>query len=110
MITIATTEKWIEFSNLENPIKAEFDRIWLSNIDISRRGNVTIKCVFGKIEQRLNESNEPEPYFNPSQYGFEYSLSKTDEEVKGYGYDQLHTDAKAILETICLSQATFTIS
>lgn len=109
MINISTTDKWIELDNMEHPIKAEFNRVWLAGIDISQRGQVIIKCTFGKIDQRKNDNGELENYFNPSQHTFDYPIAKTDLQVKGYGYDQLHADAKAILEAICLSEVTFTI-
>jgi len=109
MINITTTEKWIEFDNMDNPVKADFNKIWLG-LSMNQRGKIDINFTFGKIEQQLNEANELEPYFSKSSYEFDYSLTKTDEEIKTYSYNQLHTDAKAILDAICLSGATFTIS
>lgn len=108
MINITTTEKWIELDNLEHPVKSDFNKIWLG-LSLIERGKVSINFKFGKIETRVNEENENEMYFNPSQYEFDYSQVKTDAEIKAYSYDQLHLDAKAILESICLSEATFVI-
>lgn len=109
MINITTSEKWIELDNMDNPVKSTYDKVWLG-LSMTKRGSVDINFMFGKIEQQMNGNNELEAYFSKSNYEFDYSVIKTDAEIKAYSYDQLHTDAKAILETICLSEATFTIS
>lgn len=104
MIKLNTTEKWIELDKLENPIKAEFDTIWVK-LSLEERNRVTLGFDFGKMTEIEGVNT-----FVKSGHGFYYPVSKTDAEIKTYSYDQLHLDAKAILEAICLSEVTFAIS
>ena len=60
MINITTSEKWIELDNMDNPVKSDFNKVWLG-LSMTKRGSVYINFMFGKIEQQMNESNELEP-------------------------------------------------
>lgn len=99
MITITTTEKWVEFDSMEMPVK-ETDNVIFLALTLERKGEITIGFEFGKIEDNDFKRNS-NTFLEMSA-----TLQKTSQEIEAYSYNQLHADAKAYLEFHCISPNT----
>lgn len=128
MITITTTEKWMEFKGLSSPIKGELNKVWLV-VTLANKGSVNLSLRFGKIdtkqvidvpavEEVRDETGEitvvgKEATFKDEKYFDFYTpvlivkeFKKTDEEIKAYSYNQAHEDALALLQELIITENT----
>ncbi len=124
MITITTTEKWIEFKGLSSPIKGELNKVWLG-VTLANKGSADLSLRFGKIDTRqvidtpavaeIIDGNlvNKEATFKEEKYFDFYTpvlivkeLKKPDEEIKAYSYNQAHEDALALLQELIITENT----
>lgn len=103
MIKINTTESWIEFDSIPHPIKSD-DSICFLSLKLEKRNAIEIGFDFGKIIDGDFVSNSK--YQHAVTCAIKSEVSKTDQEIKDYSFNQLHLDAKEYLETHCISPNT----
>lgn len=130
MITINTTEKWLEFSFSLNPIKKELDKVWLC-IKVVNKGSIDLGFRFGKIDTTEVEvapavaevrdetgtiTQEAVAALMGTKSEFDFytqefvvTLPKTNEEIKTYSFEKAHEDALVVLKEACKSKATFSL-